>query len=191
MLFKAEEIQLTAPATEPLTLQDAKTQVGELTDEFNTLLLDLIPAARQYCEAVTSAILVRRTFRAYFDQFESEMWFHTTPFVSVESINYIDTDGVSQLLAADQYEVIDGEYVGLVTPAYGVAYPATRSPMRRAVTVDFTAGYDPLPDPIRVAMLLYIAELFEQRKETTVGAMVSSVPLGVRAHLAPYIRHSF
>lgn len=89
---------------------------------------------------------------------------------SVESITYIDTDGVQQTLDSSQYKVGMSSPMGRIVPAYGTSWPTTRNEIE-AVEVSFTSGYGSagdVPQGIKSWMLIRIATLFENREEVAI-----------------------
>jgi uncharacterized phiE125 gp8 family phage protein len=92
------------------------------------------------------------------------------PLQSVESINYIDTNGIQQTLDPSQYKVDVASSRGRIVPAYGAAWPAARNEIN-AVEVNFTCGYgdaEAVPQGIKNWMLIRIATLFENREEVAI-----------------------
>jgi hypothetical protein len=91
------------------------------------------------------------------------------PLVSVTSIHYVDPDGADQLLAADQYTVLEGP-VSAVEPAYGLSWPSTRA-QARAVTITYVAGYGAatdVPGPILAAAKLMVGDLYANREAVVI-----------------------
>lgn len=108
------------------------------------------------------------------------------PLISVEAIDYVDADGVTQTLTGSpaQFTVSTPQgptaKKGRVTPLYGEVWPTTRVQID-AVTVHLTAGYTDgtLPDDLVHGRLLLIGELYKQRSESVVG--LTPAPAVVRA----------
>jgi hypothetical protein len=92
--------------------------------------------------------------------------------VSVASISYVDATGTVQTLDPAAYQVVTGA-PGRIHPAYGHTWPAVRS-MPGAITVQYLAGYGPaatdVPECIRTAIKMMVAELYEQREMTATQA---------------------
>lgn len=92
------------------------------------------------------------------------------PLQSVESITYIDTDGVTQTLAPTAYKVDVASTMGRIVPAYGTTWPMARNEIN-AVEVSFTSGYgDPVDVPrgIKNWMLIRIGTLYANREEVAI-----------------------
>jgi uncharacterized phiE125 gp8 family phage protein len=86
------------------------------------------------------------------------------PTRTVEAVTYLDAAGEEQTLAAANYRIIAGGFVGAtIRPRLGLAWPATAcEPV--AVRVEFTAGYDaddPDLDVLRQAIRLTVKYWFD------------------------------
>jgi uncharacterized phiE125 gp8 family phage protein len=181
-------------AIEPVSLDEAKLQlklpVGVAHPEDDLIETILIPAMRQRAEIATNRQLTQVTFDLGLDGFACAGWLELPkpPLVEVLSVTYQDGAGVTQTLAADQYEVDapsgPKQRRGRLTPAYGVIWPATLSRLN-AVTIRFLAGYSGLPVPIvgpacpallKAAMLLDISTLYEHRENVVAGTIVADLP---------------
>lgn len=196
---------VTAPDGEPLTLAEAKRQTRrtEVEDDDAYLQDALIPAVRERAEQATRRQFLTATWDLQLDAFPC--WtidVPLPPLQAVSSIHYVDTSGVTQTLAADQY-VVDAPGVvtvnadptyrviggrgrrGRITPAYGLIWPCTRCQMN-AVTIRFLAGYgtaSDVPPRLKMGMLLDLGTLFENREDQVVGQgfAVSPFPNGAEA----------
>lgn len=152
------------------------------------LLSALIKTARMAAEQETRRYLVTQTLDRVLDRFSHVITL--PPCQSVTSITYVDQDGITQTLAADQYQVdVSGE-PARITPAYGLVWPSPRC-QPNAVTVRFVAGYGAsaaVPDGIKQWMLMRISTLYENRAEMTVDArgMVQIPPSFIDGLLDPY-----
>ena len=179
---------VTAPTEEPVSLADAKLhlRVDGTTDD--TLITALIVAARKWAEEYTGRQFVTATWDWFLDGFCPSFSVPLPPLQSVTSIKYLDTTGTEQTLASSTYRVDAVSEPGRIALDYGKSWPSTH-PVINAVTVRFVAGYGAaaaVPEPIRQAILILIGELYEQRQESIIGNIQSSVPFGVRALLTPY-----
>jgi hypothetical protein len=99
-----------------------------------------------------------------------EIFVPLPPLVSVDSIQYVDTNGVTQTLDPTQYIVDLVSEPARITPAYGVTWPATRQQVN-AVTVTFTCGYGAaaaVPAGIMRWMQIRIATIYANREEVAI-----------------------
>ena len=180
---------ITAPAAEPVTTDEAKKHLNVTTADDDAYIGTLITAAREYVENIIRRSLMTQTIQATLDKFAECIELERGPAQSIESIKYIDFDGVEQTLAASDYQTDLVTVPPRIVAAYGKSWPATRDQLN-AVTIEFIAGYGDaaadVPQPIKQAMLLYIGHLYENRESVITGTMVSETPQGVNALLSPY-----
>jgi uncharacterized phiE125 gp8 family phage protein len=176
-----------APGTEPIALAEAKLHCKvDVTDD-DALITALIVAARRLAEQQTGRALVTQQWKQTLDAFPvAAIALDLPPLQTVESLKYYDTDGAQQTLAAGtDYTVHTSTPLGLVAPAYGTTWPATRD-MLEAVEIAFTAGYGAaaaVPQEIKQWMLLQIGHWYENREAS--GDRRNPLPY-VDALLDPY-----
>ncbi len=146
------------------------------------LLNMLIASARMAAETYLHRYLITQTLDAYFDsfpqypnpaysQYGTKWEIRLPPLQSVTSITYVDTDGATQTLAADQYLVDAKSQPAKIAPAYGLSWPSTRQ-QSNAVVIRFVAGYgvaSAVPQCIKSWILMRIAAMYENRSQLIVG----------------------
>lgn len=160
---------IQGPSQEPITLAQAKLHCRadlDITADDALFTAIIIPAAREAAEHRTGRALVEQKWELVLDAFPAgPLELPMPPLVSVESIKYRDSAGALQTLDPASYEVQTSALLGLVAPAYGTNWPATRAQLG-AVTVAFTAGYgdpDDVPAGLKSWMLLAIGTMYEHR----------------------------
>lgn len=141
---------------EPLTLAEAREhlRVDFATDD--ATITALISAARGYCESYIGFILRKQRRQTLFDCFGAFKIYG--PAVSIESIAYLNTSGISTTIDAADY--------GFKGAKIAEVYPVDKWPEVEdlvAVTVTYTAGYEPedVPKTIKQAILLTIGSWYE------------------------------
>lgn len=166
---------------EPVALEEAKLQCRIIGDDFEDALVQAyIAAAREHAETVTRRTLIASTWDHMLDKFPAgAIRLPMPPLIDVESVHYIAPDGEAVELERAAYQVDKrGEY-GLVMPAPGASWPATRQ-MPGAVWVRYRAGYESgIPQGIKVAMLLMIGHWYANREAVVVGTITSELPMAV------------
>ena len=141
----------------------------------------LIRTVRHAAEGYTRRALVTQTWDLKLDRFPRWMINIPKPTLqSVTSITYVDSDGTTQTLAADQYLVDASSTPARITPAFGLVWPITRY-QNNAVTVRFVAGYGlaaAVPEGIKTWMLIRIKHLFDNPDAVVMGtrSQVAEMP---------------
>lgn len=176
----------TAPASEPVTLAEAKAHLRVDSSDEDALIGNLVKAAREYCELFTRRSFITTTWKLTLDKFPDTVELARSPAQSVTSIKYIDDDGVQQTFASASYLVDAESEPGRVTPVYGGSWPSARSQMN-AVEVTFKAGYGDaaasVPQSAKQAILMLVGHWFENRETTITGTIIAQVPMAVKALL--------
>lgn len=183
---------VSAPATEPVTLAEAKAHLRVEHTADDAYITTLIEAVRTCIEGITHRALVTQTLELTLDAFPScsgVVRLPRNPVSAVTSVQYIDDAGITQTLDAAKYRVDLKSIVARLTPAYGEIWPTTR-PITNAVIVTFTAGYGTagaVPKAIKQAILLSIGTYYDTLRETViVGDSVQEVPPAAGFLLGPY-----
>ncbi|MBY5698529.1 head-tail connector protein [Rhizobium leguminosarum] len=154
--------KVTLAPSEPISREDAKRQCVVLHDDDDALFDALIAAARDYVERYCNVPLATQTIEVKCDAFCDFERLPSAPVQSVTSIAYVATDGTDATVAPGDFE---GRFDGLeasIIPAYGKQWPVPRNGSR--ITLTAIVGYAALPPSIKHAMLLWIADAYEQRE---------------------------
>ena len=170
-------VQISAPASEPVALADAKQFVsidaGET--EFDSLISGFIETARQQGEAVTGTRFVSQVADLRADEWGDLCRLPIAPVLGIVEIEYLDSDGAEQLVDPADYELFGaGLMVGIRT-AFGKGWPNGLRRVSGAIRVRLTLGYDPLPRPIKTALLIMVADLFAHRESSVPGSVSNSL----------------
>jgi uncharacterized phiE125 gp8 family phage protein len=194
---------VTAPASEPITLDEAKKHLRGPESEDDGFITGLITSARQHLEVSRGLALITQVWDLFLDQFpdgcdrRQEPWYRAVairvprrPLQSVTSVKYIDTAGVEQTLAPSKYTALTAEEPGLIVPAFEQTWPSTRH-QPNAVTVRLVAGYGDaaaVPQTLKLALNALVAHFYENREPVGigVGAVAVELPFHVEALLANY-----
>lgn len=163
-------IERTAgPTSEPVTIDEAKTQARITATADDAYVLSLIKAAREQVETDARKVLTTQTFVQRLDQFPGEyIRLERTPVSSVTSITYLDSNGDSQTLSTDVWELDAKRTVPRIWLKYNQTWPVTRD-IQNAVTITFVAGYggaSAVPQIAKQAMALQIGSWYRDREMT-------------------------
>lgn len=198
-------VTVTAPTEEPVSLDDAKAQVSIIDDtSHDGRLLRLIKAARLQAEAHTGMRALTQTVRLELDTFPGLRSCHNTaayqqgseinlgvyPVASITSIQYDDTDNVQQTLVlnTDYYADISG-MTPRILPVD--SWPDTMDGKPGAVRITMLCGFtsaELVPEDFSQAVLMRLAELFDQTTESVQGMMTAPASVGFELLLAPHRR---
>lgn len=187
---------ITAPASEPITLAEAKAHLRLEESGDDTYVTSLIAAARHWVEQTARRGLVTQTWELTEKAFPldalcpPEKQGFELPFgnlVSVTSLTYVDADGVSQVMSSGDYSVDTATVPGRLRLAYGKSWPSARLQWD-AVKIRYVVGWaqNAVPEPIKQAIKLLVSQMYEQRTPEVTGATLGKVQFAVDALLAPY-----
>lgn len=188
----------TAPTVEPFTTAEAKSHLRvDVTDD-DTLIDNLVTAARTRMETDTGRALTTQTWDLVLDSFPDDddeaIKIPKAPLQSVTSITYVDTDGATQTWDSSKYIVDTDSEPGRITPAYSESYPTTREQVN-AVTIKFQCGYGDastdIPDDLLQAMRMLIGHWYEHREAVQSGVAVNTVPMAYKFLRIPYVIWGF
>jgi uncharacterized phiE125 gp8 family phage protein len=180
----------TAPASEPVTLAEAKAHLRIEHTLDDTYIEVLIAAARQHVEAHCWRGLITQTWELVLEQFPDDTIGVVLPkgrVASITSVKYIDTDGVEQTCAADVYDLDNDSEPSRLLLAYDQDWPSTRDQWD-AVRIRYVVGTDAanVPAAVKQAVLMLVSQMYEHRTPEVVGTIVSPVKFAVDALLAPH-----
>ena len=173
---------ITPPASEPVTLAEAKAHLKLDTSDEDALVGTLITAARARAEWHSGRAFVTQHWRLSLDA-----WPHgdvaeipLPPLVSVEEVAIIASDGVRPVLDPLVYSVDTASQPGRII------FNDRPQSLRRydCLQIAFTAGYGEagaVPPPVREAILEIVGDLYSHR-----GDDDDPVGLTGQALLAPY-----
>lgn len=187
----------TPPTQEPVSLAEVRAHCRVTSNDEDGLIAGYLIAARTHVENVTGRALISRTYDQKYDagwpsalDGSKEIRLRMPPLVSVTSVSYVDTNGTTQVLATDQYQVVLANVYGRIVEAYGVTWPSVRN-QPDAVTVRFVAGFGSnpgdAPEPIRQAILMLVGHYYQNRETVSVGTMAYDMPQAVQALLSGYV----
>jgi len=165
----------TAPTIEPVTIKEAKEHLRLNVDESDqdVYLKSLIKAATVYTEDVLlKRALLQQTFEYYLDWFPdgNALLIPRPPLISVTSIIYTDSGGTAATLSSSCYDVDTVSEPGRAVLNYGEIWPSTTLATNNPIKTTFVAGYgtkqSDVPENIKQAMKVMIAEMYENREDT-------------------------
>ncbi len=203
---------VTRPTGLPVSLAMVKDQLRLNDDDTaeDALLMGLVRAATNTAEAYLGRALITRTLRLSLDKspgtgfepgfrigvrlgpLERALELPRPPLIAVLSIVTHDDADTATTFAASNYMVDTSREPGRVVLRNGAAWPAGADRVANAIEVTYTAGYGDhigdVPEPIRQAILMLVAQLYEHRGAGVADKqmMREQMPLGARMLLSPF-----
>jgi uncharacterized phiE125 gp8 family phage protein len=170
-------IKTVQPTTEPVSLAEAQlhlrldTEGSPPSHPDDTLVQTLISASRENAEQYTGVSIAQASYKIKSFVDKDHIKLQTFPVTSIESVSYVDEDGLTETVDASLYE-INNFYRPSRLYLKGNAF-------RVELTVKFSAGYTdgqspntfPTPAGVKAAILLMLGNLYENRE--TVSSMQS------------------
>ena len=202
---------LTEPSQEPVTLQEVKEylRVEDNTDERN--LRPLIESARRLVEEHLNRTLMQTTYQQFLDSFnelEDPLWegVRTGPYLNyyknyidlikapVSSVTHIktyDDADTATTMASSKYYVDSVREPARIVLRQGETFP-TALRVANAIEIQYVAGYSSpysIPEPIRLAILQFIAHMYEHRGDMGNYLEARVIPPMIKSLLSPYVIH--
>lgn len=196
---------ITKPTVEPVTLTEARSHLKLDTDGSppthpdDTLVENLITAARQWAENYTNRVFCQTTFDLFLDRFPigDSIELPRLPLISVTSLTYTTYDGTVETLTEGTEFVVDTDsYFGRIVLEYDETWPTDTLHPKNPIKVRFVAGYastsspadyrENVPQAIKQSILLIIGHLYANRENSIAGVMISDIPFGAEWLIYPY-----
>ena len=184
----------TEPATEPITLVEAKAHLRVDFSDEDDYIDTLIVSARRYCEAYCNRVFITQTWRQNLSEWVNPIQLKVNPVISVTSLKYYDTNEAQQTITdnANNYQKdlnsdVAKIYEGLVNtfPAIG----STINPIEIITVCGYGAAAD-VPDDIKHAIKFMVSYFYENREGVNVplnnAASDIKPPTAVKSLLTRY-----
>jgi uncharacterized phiE125 gp8 family phage protein len=173
----------TAPAVEPVSLNEAKSHLRVDTTAEDAYITALIKAARQATESYTHRAFITQTWDLFLDRFTPIITLPRPALQTVTHVKYTAPTGDLETLDPGEYQVSDSKDPGRILPALGTSWPHLAD-VADAVQVRFVTGYGnaaAVPEPIQWAIKLILADLYDNR-----GNKDMPMPQAAQHLLNPY-----
>lgn len=168
---------ITPPAARPVSMADARLAARADGTELDTQIQVWIDGIAEYAEQYTSRAIITQSRRVTLDSFPDAIQLDYAPIIAVQSVTYLDSDGVSQVLSPADYLLDNVSEPGYVVPAYGTTWPDTYAQIN-AVAVNYTCGYGAddtyTPAAFKNFILAKLAEQFDPAVRGEKGTIQSS-----------------
>lgn len=133
---------VTEPTAEPIHLDEAKDHLNWVNLAKDSLIESKLRTARRVAEGLTWRSYELKTYKLYLDDFPSDaIELEPAPVRSVESLEYIDSDGNTQTVSSSDYIVDLISEPARITRKDDFTWPSPDD-RTNAVIVTFKAGYE-------------------------------------------------
>lgn len=210
-------VQTSAPAVEPITLDEAKAHLRLDTNDDDALIRSLILTSRLHIEVALGLALITQGWSCFFDRWPAKAGATLEPvgagFTLRERTVFTDPGSdaivlpISPVRSVDAIRVYteDGTFVGIPPDAFtadlvsrhprivrksstDLPHPGRRlNGIEIAVTCGFGASPADVPQPIRQALLLLVAHWYEHRDPGEIGTPEARIPASVSSLLANFL----
>jgi uncharacterized phiE125 gp8 family phage protein len=131
----------TEPAAEPATVSDIKTQLRVDYSDDDTLIGNMLKAARVHAVNLSRTVPISTVFDTWLDCWPDDgvIVLPRRPVSAITSITYYTMTNVATVIDAANYVTMLSAAEPKIAPAYGYAWP-TDLRARDAILVRYTAG---------------------------------------------------
>ena len=176
---------ITPPACEPVTLDEAKTWLKLDTSDDDITVARLIAAARQMVEQYTRRALITQTWRISFSQWPAPSFVFLPMAPAVQLVNgFMQIDAVTTVPINLSMVWLDTASEPNRLVLSQTLLPPMGEPLATAFDLQFGYGKAPanIPEALRQAVLVFVAQAYEQRCAITMLPIESIAGL-----IAPFI----
>ena len=200
----------TEPASEPITLAEAKAYLRVDSSGDDALITSLIVSARKLCEEHMQRAIMSQTLQLFLDSLDDidePLWegMRTGPYLnyyknyidlpmppvtSVTHVKTYDDEDTATTFATTKYYVDNAKQPARIVLRTGETFP-TALRVANAIEVKYVVGYassNSVPEPIKFAIYQVLTYLYEHRGDMYEGK--TSMPSTATKLLAPYVVYS-
>lgn len=197
---------VTPPASEPVTVAEAKAHARIETAADDTLIGTYITGARELVEKLTGRALITQTWSLTLDAWpgdprnddwhdgvrEAPINFYESahvdirkaPFLAITSVETLDESDDETVWASSNYYAVKHQGFGRLVKKQGAVWPSIVNRSHGAIVITFTAGYGSLaadvPMGLRQAIKDIVSYWYENR-EAVSGVNMSEAPAKTQA----------
>ena len=164
---------ITLPASEPISLDDARTHLrvdgdnGQATHYDDALIAAQLSAARSWVQDYLGYIVAPTTIEMALDAFpDCPLALEGGAVQSIVSVSYIDIAGDEQSMSLSDFYLDDYSSQNWLVPKAGTSWPSALQ-VANSVKIRYVVGASYLDPMIRAAILLMLCHLYENRENNS------------------------
>jgi uncharacterized phiE125 gp8 family phage protein len=176
-------VRVTAPATAPITLAEAKAQMKVESSDDDTIIQRLIDAAVNFVDAqgALGKAMITQTWGQWLSPNPGTVYLLLGPVQSVSAVKYYDVDGTLQTATLADFNVFGTPNRISVLPKSGKAWPVTQT-RDDAIKIEYIIGYGStsasVPETVRHALIMLVSNWYENRETELIGSTSKTLPFG-------------
>lgn len=176
--------RITAPAGEPVTLQEVKDHLRVFFSDQDDLITGYIKAAVARLDGyrgILNRCLMSQQWQVSAPRFSSRL---ETLFTDTTAalIEYYDEDDQKQTVDTSNYRV----YPDSIVFKRDFTPPVINRDRDDPILITTTHGYDQVPEDIKLAIKIMVAHWYRNREAVAFGVSPAQIPLGVNDLIAPH-----
>ena len=183
-------VMTSGPATEPVTVTEAKAHMRTDGAVEDVLIASLILTSRLHVEAALGFALINQSWTLILDRWPpgTEVEIPLAPLQAISAVKVKNTAGVATAVAPTNYLVdLASKPPRLVWN--NAARPDPGIPAA-GIEIDFTAGFGAsaatVPAPLKHAVLMLTAHWYEHRDANEIGSSAARIPDAISDLIQPF-----
>jgi uncharacterized phiE125 gp8 family phage protein len=155
------------PISYPVTVNEVKEFARIDGNDEDSILETFISAVTSGTESYLGRALVLRTYKMIMDEWNSkEIELPMPPLVSVSSIKTIDEDNIETIYDSSNYFTVIESIPGRIVIKKDSEVPTNTERYTAGYSIEWIAGYNVIPNQIKIAIMQWTTMLYENRSMT-------------------------
>lgn len=183
-------LTVSPPASEPLTLDEAKALVRQDFSIEDGLLSSIISSARARVESFTRRRLISQQVQLRLDGLPASITIPCDPVISLGAVTYLDPDGVTQDMPNIGLRLVESSLPARLVWDRNSSLPdmmAGQDTVRITLTVGYGADASAIPSDLVAAIRLLIVHYYGPERSGVIEGGTTEIPPGVRDKLLPHV----
>jgi hypothetical protein len=164
----------SAPKSLPISVEDMKTYMNQPFSEDDTLIENMITAARQYVESKCNISIGQQEHKVVMATDGDARFLPSQPLISLDEVNWTNCDCMAFETASESTYATLGETFVQFRGDAGYW------------ELTYTAGYKPVPAELLNVIKAIVVSMYEQRGDSS-----WSVPAWIKEQMKQYTRKSW